>query len=1756
MVKFVRNFLILLFVCAAPAAQTFAQLHPMPGSKNEAPVLCTGCKGNNYFGQANDGLKTYPYSSPIKDHVGRYTDSTSTASFQAPFGFRTARARYIRTVPEQRGSAPPRVYIVIGSAITAFPLDRFFSTMLPGGMVSISTASKSGTKIGGFGRTPAEDVLQWDGMVLPDALSSGWFVPFQDKQDNIGTLAPMDFDDRGLIYAAYTYTGWGISRDDGRTDSTSFPSIVQLISGGADKPLTKNDTSGVDPESIVSMKVGQKYYAVTADSTKEAVWDVTDPAAPRFMFKRDRINTGIRRFDRNDSEKHVAILNGKNQLQIYTYNDYATNANPIPIYENTAAFADVSYDDSGNLWAAEKGSKIWKLSPVGNGYNATSFSPYTAKFEQLAIHVAAGHLVTQGKDYSDGLAYNARLFKIEGNGLRELDLDGFFRKYYHSAPINYAQPNGYNNPEVMGDVQIVKSGGKTYLMYSTVGLGDVFEIEGNDSINIKVKSNNFGTANPNSKGTPGPYVGDIVTFSAPSSNPQVTYDVTWDFGNTESTDNTGLKKSNLEITHQYTGLNNASKVTTNRVVRAITVQDSTIASQYSLALKVPTPRVGISGVEAPITASTTGIQVVAGQTFNDASDGSVEGHFGSWTIDNTTTKIAPNGTVPVGEVGPHTLQFQGSYGKYDGSFNISQPYVTPTLTIGYDVLPFKATINAPTAVGTDVKFTGSPLVAASPIVTASTWTVTWTFNPGGTSTAAVATQTTTSPINTIPDFTIPKADVVTGSVVTLKVEVDRTGVSTPALGYLAFTSTMTLSAPDPVITQSGCSNVLSTPCSFTASSPSDPSMTGWTLLWTVTGPSGTKTSSANPYSPSFTAEGNHTVSLKATKSIFEKTVQKNVNVGPSLCQPLPESFNVSITKTGCASSCSPGTTVGFSVTFIGGHEDQSCETYSWNFGSGQGTGTGRSTSHTYASAGSYTVTLTINNPNGNLTKTTTVTISGGTTNPPPDTCTAPPTPSIVVTGCSAGGCRTSDNITFNAKRGTSSLQTCDNVAWTFSDGTNSSNRTPVKKFSQPGTYTVTAVLSNTKGTSGQGTTSVTVTAAPSGNCSTPPGPGNFAITFAGTTSTCTNTNGQACQPAETINFSAQDYFYAPGSCDHYEWDFGDGSAKGNTRDSSHSFATSGTFPVKLRVYNNAGEWTYSRNVNIQGVTPGKPVPVLSATTFPATGVKGRTITFTATSNMATTTGWTWSFGDNTGNDTSQASQTKQSSTITHTFTKTGNFIVKATARNAEDVAAAPVGLTQATIAISDAPAIPEYRFLLPVTAHAPGLGGSNWRTDVQIYVTDPNVGTEANPLQMTAEFRGVSHELPLIKKTHIYEDFLGILLQFQKDDQGPVIITTKNATTPPMIWTRTYNQSPNGTFGQFIPAIRIDNAGGAGAIAEGKYYLAGLRHDDRYRTNIGFLNPNAAVVNATITVYDDHHFGIKQFTRTLQPFQLDQITLKNVVENLPTDRPFSVEIEVPSGNWLVAYASFIDGRSQDPVYLQAIRDSEVASPDFSTTIIPGVGHTGAWRSDVTIFNPDSAGLRFDLEYYDNGGNKLASAPGILLEPRQFIQYGDLLKQGVFGNVADGLGTLKIINTSPVPNSMQPMSFARTYNDDGANGTFGQGIPAFASARPNVQANKPALLAGVRNSDNYYTNIGLVNVSNATVTATVTLLDPVTGANIASIPYTLAPNQSIVGQYNGFGAITSGTLKVEANGGIWAFASVIDRRTKDPEYVPATPLQLQ
>jgi PKD repeat protein len=579
----------------------------------------------------------------------------------------------------------------------------------------------------------------------------------------------------------------------------------------------------------------------------------------------------------------------------------------------------------------------------------------------------------------------------------------------------------------------------------------------------------------------------------------------------------------------------------------------------------------------------------------------------------------------------------------------------------------------------------------------------------------------------------------------------------------------------------------------------------------------------------------------------------------------------------------------------------------------------------------------------------------------------------------------------------------------------------------------------------------------------------------------------------------------------------------------------------MRVYNDTNTTGSTVTVDVPFPVAIKPLPKLSWSSFPSKGSKGFPVTFVVLSDIDAT-GWVWDFGDNSS-DNSQAAVVAKTASVTHTYNTKGTYTVSVRARNAEDSSAAPTDIEVGTITVDD---IPEYRYLLPVVAHADGIG-STWRTDVQIYTPDPTV-SPANPLSLTASFKGQDFPLIVHTSTFIYEDFLA-RLRPGANEQGPVIMTVRTLHAP-QIWTRTYNQTDAGTFGQFIPAIRLDTAGAGSAVGEGRYHLAGLRSDGRYRTNVGIVNPNAQTIPVTLRVYDDVNVPFNAaITKQLAPFQLDQFPVTG-----PADRPFSVEIEVPAGSWLIAYASLVDGGSGDPVYMQAVRSSELASSDYRTSVIPGVGHVGDWRSDVTIFNPYNHSVTVDLDYYDQSGAKTASATNVPVGPGMFLQYSDLLTQGILGTVPDSLGMLRVTVPTTVSADSFPMTFARTYNDNGGGKTYGQGISGFAASRANVKPGKAALIPAVRSDSSYKTNVGLTNVSSTTANVTVKVLDPITGGEIAQYGYTLEPNQSVVQPNLNLSGRSSASLRVEVTGGnIWAFASIIDLGTLDPEYVPATPL---
>jgi PKD repeat protein len=1712
----------------------------MPGKNT--PVTCTGC-----VTPATNKL-TYPYKDPLVRHVGRYLDSTTTGNVQNA-GMRTVRARMIRSYPGRN-----RIYIRMGEMAALYDMRTFFNATLAQPLAALNTISMSTTN--GWGSRPGgyERIQLPDRFFYSESRDSTWVTAPIDAQL---MLTDTDLDDRGYVYVGTIANGWGIVRDNGTNGGSHLDPVVQI-------------TDGQIARSIIALKVGANYYAVISETISGAegaqVYDATTASAPFPVagVRKGRAH-GIKAWAKYDDGSRLAIVHTDGRLAVYDYSGYVNNGVSVAQFTPSAgkAFTTVSFDETGRIWAAESNgtpgkNELWKLTPSGSSYSTTKLDVYPQNFDPVHIHAAGGYVALMGgTGVAPNLTYDLMLYKVNGGVPTFVNTDGFFGKYYHRAPNSTYTAQADYNPAYFeaGGVQIVEQGNKTYILYSAGGLGDVFEIEGGESISLQQLPGPYGTVNPNSTTTDGPYYGDTLKFKATSNNAAANYTVDWDFGNPDSGNLNGAQSAlNAIVQHQYTGLNTAAKIGTARSVTAKVTTDHSISGQYPVILKVPTARIVVPGVAAALTQQTkAAFEAVPGEVFKDASDGTVEGHFSTWIIDGVPTSVLPNATMPVGALGAHTVAFTASYGTYNATtFAASSPYVATISSINYHVKPFVTSPITQSMSGTNYTYNATPRYSPS-AVTASQWTVTWTLTGGSSAGSVAAQEASTVTVGTVPPFTVPKSTVTNGSVVTLTISVDPSAV--PAPSYANYTQTFTVSIPViNVNLTSGCTNA-GEDCTITAASANNQSTASWKLSWSIKrGTNEVASGQSNPITFKPSQEGSYTATV--TETTFGVTAQKQFSVAGVTCGPVAEEFQANVSAD--CTTCTAGVELTLNSNLFG-YQVQPCDTLSWDFGDStpivSGKGEKASVKHTYSRNGTFRPKFTIKNSSYSREWTGSVTVGGST----PNTCLAPAGVSITYTGnkgCSPSvPCKNTETITFRALRNGGALQSCDNVNWTF-DGTEvvEGQRTVARTLTT-GTHSVTAVVTNTAGVSSPFTQNITIVADTGPvTCEGSAQDFNLAINYTGPESGCSSSNpSKPCKVGESIRFIPSIFGYTVQSCDKFDWNFGDNTSS-TSREPQKSYSSPrDKYTVTLKVSNSTNPSGASVTVDVPfAVIPETPVAELEFVSFPASASKNTRVTFTArvknTNQVASATGWVWDFGDQTV-DTSQSTFNGAQTTITHTYTRAGNFNVSVRARNAVDTSSNPkIGQAGGSINIVD---VPEYRYLLPVIAHGPGQNNSVWRSDVQVYNPDPNAGV--TPLNMTATFRGVDKALQIHTSTHIFTDFLNVFTN--GNDQGPVIITVR-AQHAPQIWTRTYNQTEAGTFGQFIPAIRLDSAGGGAAFGDGKYFMAGLRNDNRYRTNLGLVNPNAQTINANVRVYDDQGLQIGSFTRTLGSFQLDQfpITHATAAPNIDGKRPFSVEIQVPAGQWLVAYASFVDGGSNDPVWIQALRESEFSSPDYRSTVVPGVGHIGAWRSDVTIYNPNGRTIPVDLAYHDQTGAKVAEAKAVPVGAGEFLQYEDLLKQGIFGNITtESLGMLRVTVPETISADRFPMTFARTYNDNGSGKTYGQGIPGFATARANVRPGKAALIAGIRSNAGYYTNVGATNVSDTAAVVKVKRLDPVSGAELELMTINLAPNQSVVGRVN-IAPLESASLKIEVTGGnVWAFASQVDKSSSDPEYIAATPL---
>jgi len=246
---------------------------------------------------------------------------------------------------------------------------------------------------------------------------------------------------------------------------------------------------------------------------------------------------------------------------------------------------------------------------------------------------------------------------------------------------------------------------------------------------------------------------------------------------------------------------------------------------------------------------------------------------------------------------------------------------------------------------------------------------------------------------------------------------------------------------------------------------------------------------------------------------------------------------------------------------------------------------------------------------------------------------------------------------------------------------------------------------------------------------------------------------------------------------------------------------------------------------------------------------------------------------------------------------------------------------------------------VPGAAHVAGAAGTNWRTDLEIH----NPGSTR-----------VSYEIALLKKNQAntspatrsfsldagksirYEDVVEDLFGFN----GSAALRVRPVSGKLMVSARTYNDLPGGTYGQFIPGVTIESA----AISEGRegrlIQLSRSADGSRgFRSNIGFVNPGGTHVTVQVEMFDGDGTRLGARSYTLQPYEYDQVAdILGSVTGSDVENAYAVLTTTTSGGRFFAYASVVDNRSGDPVYMGADGGGEETPPppgDEITIALPG-----------------------------------------------------------------------------------------------------------------------------------------------------------------------------------------------------------------------------
>ena len=218
------------------------------------------------------------------------------------------------------------------------------------------------------------------------------------------------------------------------------------------------------------------------------------------------------------------------------------------------------------------------------------------------------------------------------------------------------------------------------------------------------------------------------------------------------------------------------------------------------------------------------------------------------------------------------------------------------------------------------------------------------------------------------------------------------------------------------------------------------------------------------------------------------------------------------------------------------------------------------------------------------------------------------------------------------------------------------------------------------------------------------------------------------------------------------------------------------------------------------------------------------------------------------------------------------------------------------------------QWMVPASANVGGNAGTNWRTDLRLVNTeDSSVSVRVYLLKNGQNNASLNTFVNVTVPADGQVQIDNVLAsRFSFSGTGALLIDAPGDDL--VVTSRTYNQVPGGTYGQFIPGVPANQALPAGQDS----YLVYLAKSSDFRTNLGWAATSVNAGSISVTLYSSAGTRIGT-AKSYDVMSYGQNQINDIFAAVGASATETAYAVVRPSVPVVAYASVVDNRTGDPV---------------------------------------------------------------------------------------------------------------------------------------------------------------------------------------------------------------------------------------------------